>query len=150
MTIHAGGSREAPRFHPAPLTCRQCGHDLHLEITAIDALPAEFTGADSESLVEVTFRCTRCGIPFTQPADVTDVAVILNRPGNTPNVLVFGGHYIHCGHPMRTAGGEVRRIHGSYGERQLPETLGVYLATRVLRCACGFQMEIPDQGPAAG
>lgn len=150
MSIHLGGFRGSPPFQPAPVTCRQCGHDRNLEITAIDALPPESPGADSDSFVEVTFLCTRCGVPFTQPADVTDVAVILNRPGNTPNVLVFGGHYIHCGHPMRTTGGEVRSIRGSYGERQLPETLGVYLATRVLRCTCGFQMEIPDQSPAEG
>ncbi|MDE8586020.1 hypothetical protein [Arthrobacter sp. NQ4] len=37
----------------------------------------------------------------------------------------------------------MRSIHGTYG--QVPEVLGVYLATRVLRCACGFQIEIPDQ-----
>jgi len=61
----------------------------------------------------------------------------------TPDVLVRGGHYIHCGQVMAARGAEMRTIHGSYG--QLPEALGVYLATRVLRCACGFQIEIPDQ-----
>ncbi len=68
------------------------------------------------------------------------------RRGRTPDVLVVDGHYIHCGEPMGTAGAEMRSIHGTYTSRHLPETLGVYLATRVLRCVCGFQMEIPDQG----
>ncbi|MEQ7739144.1 hypothetical protein, partial [Escherichia coli] len=94
MTIHVGGFRGSPQFRPAPLACRQCGDDGNLEITAIDALPPDFAEAAAGSLVEVTFRCTRCGVPFTQPADVTEVARILNRAGNTANVLTFGGHYI--------------------------------------------------------
>lgn len=64
---------------------------------------------------------------------------------STLDVLFSDGHYVHCGEPMKTAGAEMRNIHGTYNSRQLPETLGVYLATRVLRCVCGFQMEIPDQ-----
>lgn len=58
-----------------------------------------------------------------------------------------GGHYIHCDQVMTAAGAEVRSIRGTYG--QLPDVLGVYLATSVLRCICGFQIELPDQdGPA--
>ncbi|WP_411374172.1 hypothetical protein ACLH0K_14060 [Arthrobacter sp. MPF02] len=45
---------------------------------------------------------------------------------------------------MGTAGEELRSIQGAYNNRPMPETLSVYLATRVLRCTCGFQMEIPD------
>jgi hypothetical protein len=70
------------------------------------------------------------------------------RRRNIADVLVHDGHYIHCGQPMKTAGAEMRSIHGTYNSRHLPETLGVYLATRVLRCVCGFQMEIPDQTSA--
>ncbi|TLM84496.1 hypothetical protein FDW83_07185 [Pseudarthrobacter sp. NamE2] len=62
----------------------------------------------------------------------------------TPDVLVSGGHYIHCGQPMGTAGGEFRTIQSPYTDRPMPETLTVYLATRVLRCECGFQVEVPD------
>jgi hypothetical protein len=150
MTINLGDSRGSPRSQPAPPACGQCGDDRHLDITAIDALPADFAEASPGSLVEVTFRCTRCGIPFTQPADVTEVARILNRAGSTANVLAFGGHYVHCGQPMQAAGGAMRNLFRGYMDRELPDTLGVYLATRVLRCVCGFQMEIPDGSPAAG
>ena len=77
-------------------------------------------------------------------------------PGNTrsvveaTNVLAFGGHYIHCGQPMTSAGAEMHSIHGTYRGGNLPDALGVYLATRVLRCECGFQMEIPDQYRSGG
>ncbi|MDQ0767872.1 hypothetical protein QF031_000621 [Pseudarthrobacter defluvii] len=68
-----------------------------------------------------------------------------SQPGSrrAPDVLVRGSHYIHCGQVMAASGAEMRSIHGTYGN--LPDTLGVYLATRVLRCECGFQIEIPDQ-----
>lgn len=70
-----------------------------------------------------------------------DTAGSLSSDGNIPDVLSFDGHYIHCGQPM-TRFGDTHRF---LNDRYLPETLGAYLATRVLRCDCGFQMEIPDQ-----
>ena len=66
-----------------------------------------------------------------------------SRRPNACVVLVHNGHYVHCGQVMTASAAEMRSIHGTYG--QVPETLGVYLATKVLRCACGFQIEIPDQ-----
>ena len=67
---------------------------------------------------------------------------------NPSDVLAFGGNYIHCGQPMTRAGAEVRRISSTYEEKDRPDPLAVYLATRVLRCCCGFQMEIPDHSHA--
>lgn len=77
------------------------------------------------------------------PAAITEVARILNRPGQSfADVLVIGGHYIHCGQPMTSAGGEVRVI------RATSPSLAVYLSTQVLHCPCGFQVEVPDQDSA--
>lgn len=142
MSLHWGDYREPPAFRPEPLVCPPCRSDELLEITAIDDLPG-----NPDSLVLVSYRCNGCGMPRTQPADVTAVARILNRQGNTADVLAFGDHYIHCGQPMTGAGAEMRRIHSTYREKNLPEALSVYLATRVLHCRCGFQMEIPYQSP---
>ncbi|MDQ0663139.1 hypothetical protein QFZ35_001637 [Arthrobacter ulcerisalmonis] len=61
------------------------------------------------------------------------------------DVLYVNGHYMHCGQPMGVAGADMRSFHGSCLTNRLPEALTVYLATSVLRCACGFQMEVPDQ-----
>lgn len=128
-----------------PLRCSKCGNVDKLEITSIDALDAGSPFAGSPFMVAVTFTCAECGVPTTQDTDVADVARILNRPGTPSGVLAFGGHYIHCGQPMNTVGSELRSVHGSYSDRLIPEALSVYLATRVLRCRCGFQMEIPDR-----
>jgi hypothetical protein len=133
----SGGLRQP---QTSPLRCNECGTDRHLSIRSIEALrPA------SETLVEVAYTCTTCGLFYAHPADVTQVAMILNRPGRTPGVLVFSGHYIHCGQPMEKAGAELRGLHAPVTTDQTTgDPLGVYLSTRVLRCACGFQMELPE------
>jgi hypothetical protein len=61
------------------------------------------------------------------------------------NVLVFGGHYMHCGQLMEKGGPERRRFQASRSaENVQDEVLDVYLSTRVLRCVCGFQIEVPE------
>lgn len=62
-----------------------------------------------------------------------------------PDVLFADGHYVHCGQPMQSVSAEMNSFRSIYNNRNLPEALGAYLVTRVLRCQCGFQMEIPDQ-----
>ena len=148
MPIDSGGQSLRFPLWPDPLRCRRCGQEAALEITSIDAI------AKDGPEVEVTFICLRCSLPCTRPADITEVARFLNRPGHdSGDVLVVGGHYIHCGRPMTTAGAEVRTIHSTTFEDDTKNpALGVYLTTQVLRCPCGFQVEIPDQddGTAAG
>ncbi|MBT2534215.1 hypothetical protein J7E83_19210 [Arthrobacter sp. ISL-48] len=61
------------------------------------------------------------------------------------NVLVFAGHYMHCGQLMEKGGTELRRFQASRStENVQDEALDVYLSTRVLRCVCGFQIEVPE------
>jgi hypothetical protein len=46
---------------------------------------------------------------------------------------------------MRKAGSEIRRLSAPLStEGTDRDSLDVYLATRVLRCDCGFQMELPE------
>jgi hypothetical protein len=82
---------------------------------------------------------------FSIPPTVAQVAAFLSRPGPGSAVLQFGGAYLHCGEPMSTAGSEHRSIYVPVStEQSVDGPLEVYLRTRVLRCRCGFQMEIPD------
>jgi hypothetical protein len=123
-----------------PLRCRACRNDTHLVIRAIESHQGP-----ADALVDVSYTCTACDRHHAHVADVAGVAFILNRPGNVSDVLVFGGHYIHCGRPMERAGHELRRLHAPVGtSRPEGEALDVYLSTRVIRCACGFQMELPE------
>jgi uncharacterized Zn finger protein len=124
------------------LHCPACGTDTHLTIHSIDSAPLPAAG-----LVNVTYTCERCGDLHTEEASVAQVAAILNRPGPVAaaEVLQFGGQYIHCGEPMHAAGSELRSVYApATTEVQAAAFLEVYLSTRVLRCSCGFQMEIPQ------
>ena len=54
--------------------------------------------------------------------------------------------YVHCQEPMSPVDPELRGVHWPVStEAGPPEFLSVYLKTRVLRCGCGFQIEIPHQ-----
>jgi hypothetical protein len=134
-----GGPRQP---HVDPLRCVNCGTDRHLTIHSIDTAPPPAQG-----LVTVTSTCEGCGDLHTQESSVAQVAAILNRPGpsQAADVLQFGGQYIHCGEPMHAAGTELRSAYSPVTtETPAAGVLEVYLNTRVLRCGCGFQVEIPQ------
>lgn len=133
--------------HPSgrQLWCSRCRTDRHLVIDSID--PIEPGPALDEGLVVVAYTCLDCDFLYAHAATVAQVAVILNRPGpgRTAEILQFGGAYIHCGQPMHIAGSETHSIYAPETTEQSGEpVLDVYLRTRVLKCLCGFQMEIPD------
>ena len=113
------GDPNRPVGTPAPSTPLRCGccwEDRALDITSIDS-PAGRT----PSLVEVSYRCTRCGVLCTREADVKEVARVLNRPGYTSSdVLAIVGRYIHCGQPMKAAGAEIRTIRTTFEEDRAP------------------------------
>lgn len=61
------------------------------------------------------------------------------------SVLVFGGHYMHCGQLMEKGGTGLRHFQAPRSTENVQDpALDVYLSTRVLRCMCGFQIEIPE------
>jgi hypothetical protein len=90
---------------------------------------------------------------YPSPSTVPQTAAILHRRRarrGTPGVLQLGGKYIHCGEPMHAGDSGVRSIYAPTNTECTPVEqtskglLEVYLRTRVLRCGCGFQMEIPE------
>ncbi|MBT2523277.1 hypothetical protein [Arthrobacter sp. ISL-28] len=140
---HRSGNSRRP--HGQRLWCIRCRTDQHLIIDAID--PIEPPSPPEEGLVEVSYTCLGCDFLYAHAATVAQTAAVLNRPGpgTTSGILQFGGAYIHCGEPMHTVGSETRNIYAPMTTEQPGEPLlDVYLSTRVLKCSCGFQMEIPD------
>lgn len=122
------------------LWCTQCETDEYLNIESIDTLRPPRTG-----LVAVTYTCIDCDYFYAHTASVEGLAKVLNRPGQRCGVLQIGGNYLHCGEPMTTAGSHQRSVYAALSTELIGERpLEVYLRTRVLRCSCGFQMEIPD------
>jgi predicted aconitase len=125
----------------SPLVCAACGTDGSLALHSIIALTPP-----AEGEVEVGYACTGCNLHYLHRADVVAVAAVLNRASYTEDVLVFGGHYIHCGQPMQALGSQISRLHAAaYTDGAREDAVDVNLETRVLRCSCGFQVELPDE-----
>lgn len=123
-----------------PVMCGRCGTDRHLTIRSVTDIPD--CPAD---VVMVAYTCSRCRRFSEHPAQVADLSAVLGRREQSGDVLIFGGHYMHCGQPMQKAGSELRRLSAPLSTEDAAEdTLDVYLSTRVLRCPCGFQMELPE------
>ena len=104
-------------------------------------------GAANGDLVTVAYTCDDCGLFQEHLAYARDVAAALHQVRRMGEVIVFGDDYIHCGFPMEEAGFEIERLcyrSGNGGGLNV-----VSLPTRVLRCRCGFQLEVPDQEPGA-
>ncbi len=142
---HAHRAGNSSRPSGQRLWCTRCRTGQHLVIDSID--PSVPRLLPEKVLVEVSYTCLGCDFLYAHPATVAQVAAILNKPdpGRTSGILQFGGTYIHCGEPMHTVGSETRNIYAPMTTEQSAEpVLDVYLRTRVLKCACGFQMEIPD------
>ena len=123
-----------------PVMCGNCGTDHHLTIRSVTDLPG-----GQPDVVMVSYTCGRCGTFSEHAAQVADLSLVLARPEQAGDVLIFGSHYMHCGQPMKKAGSELRRLSAPLStEDEAEDALGVYLSTRVLRCDCGFQMELPE------
>lgn len=130
----------AGRHRVLPVMCGHCGTDRQLTIRSVTGLQHS-----TPEIVLVSYTCSGCGLFSEHPAQAADLSMVLARADQTGDVLIFGGHYIHCGQPMRKAGQEMRRLSAPLStEGTDGDTLDVYLATRVLRCDCGFQMELPE------
>ena len=133
---HRPGGMQRPSAWNA--WCSEGHTDEHLIVESIEALHPP-----QEDLVDVSYTCVECDYFYAHPANVHEVAAVLNRHGQVMGVLQFGGEYFHCGSPMNSV---------SYGTSSIPgvelprrHTIhDVHLPTRLLRCGCGFQMEVPD------
>ncbi|MDP9696933.1 UNVERIFIED_ORG: hypothetical protein J2X79_004516 [Arthrobacter globiformis] len=130
----------AGRARVLPVMCDRCGTDRHLKIRSVSDVPGYPAG-----VVLAAYTCDRCWLFSEHPAQVADLSAVLGRRDQTGDVLVFGGHYMHCGQPMQKARSELRRLSAPVStEGAAEDTLDVYLSTRILRCSCGFQMELPE------
>ncbi|MFP5312229.1 MAG: hypothetical protein ACLGH7_07460 [Actinomycetes bacterium] len=129
-------SSRRPLPQPRQLQCGSCGTGHQLTIRAITAL-----GAAGGDLVTVSYTCNKCNLFQEHAAYAADVAAALNQVRWMAKVVLFGDDYLHCGFPMEEAEFEVERLCYRSSNTGLN---AVCLPTRVLRCRCGFQLEVPE------
>jgi hypothetical protein len=133
---HGGGGRH----RALPVMCGNCGTDRHVTIRSVTDMSGE-----TAEVVLVSYTCGRCGTFSEHPAQVADLSMILARPSKAGDVLIFGNHYMHCGQPMKKAGSELHKLSVPLStEAAAEDSPGVYLSTRILKCDCGFQIEVPE------
>lgn len=122
------------------LWCGDCGTDAHLVIESIQA-----QGTRPSQALAVFYTCTACGFSYNHPATVQQAGAILNRRGIQDGLLQFGSRYFHCGEPMKDTETALRSVEapvtGQPPSGDFPR--GVHLHTKLLKCRCGFEFEIP-------
>lgn len=123
------------------LGCLHCGSNEHVAIESIESLPPH----PGELHVDVAYACRKCQGSYQHRARFRDVAAILNRSKTLEGLFRFAGEYFHCGEPLRVEGTDVRSIHASSSVRDSGQDAGgVSMGTTVLRCRCGFRLELPS------
>lgn len=142
MSFISNGRRPGDPRPPKPhrLRCEDCGTEHNLAIRAITAL-----AAGNGDLVTVSYTCMDCLRFHEHTAYMGDVTAALRQVLWTPDVLIFGDDYIHCGRPMETTGHELQALHYWFSNGPSPGRLRrVLLPIQILVCRCGFQLEIPE------
>lgn len=141
MSLGFPGFRsEGPgRARVLPVMCDRCGTDRHLIIRSVTDPSEHQTG-----VVIVAYTCARCGLFSEHPARVSDLSLVMGRGTRRAKLLIFGWHYMHCGRIMKKTGSELRRIPAPPAAKAHGSLLDVYIPTRVMACACGFRLELPE------
>lgn len=123
-----------------PLGCLHCGSNENVAIESIESLPLH----PGELHVHVGYVCRKCQGNYQHTARFRDVAAILNRTRSLEGLLRFGGEYFHCGEAMSLVGSNLKSIYAPLSNEPAGGNPGaVDVTTTVLRCQCGFQLEVP-------
>lgn len=96
----------------------------------------------TSELFTVSYTCADCQRFQEHPAYASDVTAALHQANWMARIILFGDEYVHCGFPMEEAELEIERLcYRSSASGGGLNTLS--LPVRVLRCNCGFQLEVP-------
>lgn len=119
--------------------CADCDTDQYLLVDSVTTLNRQ------QNTLAAAVSCTNC---YGYRVVATTAALISGIPLRTQgdaDVVREHAAYFHCQEPMSAVTPELIGGHWPASTHAGPtEFLGVYLQTRVLRCRCGFQMEIPN------
>jgi hypothetical protein len=118
--------------------CAACDTDIHLSVES-PVITDRQTG-----VLAVALHCSHCRQSRVFDTTEEHVAVFPPRSGQHGNLVHESGGYFHCGEVMTPPGPRAESTVVTFpGQPGLTDTLAAYLATKVLRCRCGFQMELP-------
>lgn len=118
--------------------CVGCNTDRHLLVESVTTLNPQ------RATLAAAITCTQCGASRVIATTASLLAALARRDQNKNDLMHRDAGYVHCQEPMSPVDPELRGVHWPISTETGPtEFLSVYLKTRVLRCRCGFQLEIP-------
>jgi hypothetical protein len=119
--------------------CAACDTDRHLLLDSVTTMNRQ------RETLAAAISCTNCGSSHVVATTAAFLAAIPGQQGPSGGGAVHRGDaYSHCQEPMSAVDPERRSAHWPVSTHAgTPDLLGDYFRTRVLRCRCGFQMEIP-------
>lgn len=118
--------------------CSGCRSDAHLMVDSI----APVTPLSPET-VDLSYTCLECDSFYAHPVAVARAAAIMDHRGIVPGVLHFDGDYFHCGQPMKMPAPGPRAADAIARSLDPP---GHRRPAKVMRCRCGFRLELPPEG----
>jgi hypothetical protein len=96
-----------------------------------------------QETLAAAISCTKCGSSHVMSTTAALLASVPGRNGITVGAALRDATYRHCQEPMSAVDPDRRSaqrpVSTHAGARDL---LGDYLRARVVRCRCGFQMDI--------
>ena len=117
--------------------CATCETDRHLLVDSVTTMNTQ------REILAAAISCTNCGSSHVVATTAAFLAAIPG-PNRASGAVHRDDTYSHCQEPMSAVDPERRSAHRPVSTHAATQDfLGDYLRTRVLRCRCGFQMEIP-------
>ena len=130
--------RDAHQPRGRRLWCPTCDTDRHL------LLDSDTTLNEQQDPLAAAITCTRCRRSRVLATTAAFVAALPERNEDNNDVMHREAAYVHCQEPMSPVAPNLRGVQWPVSTQAGPSgLLGVSLRTRVLRCRCGFRMEIP-------
>ena len=91
--------------------------------------------------------CSGCGQSRVLDTTGEHVTALPSLQAQQRDAVPKGNSYLHCGEPMTPPGPPEEAVVQTFPAQDptvTVDSLAAYLATKVLRCHCGFQMEVPS------
>lgn len=127
--------------------CPVCGTDDYLIVEELE--PAVDVDLSGHPLWNISYSCSECDSFYGH---------LTRRPLPGPEdglyrLVPIEAGYVHCGEPMQPVDAGVRPIYDPVSNEEPPENPvlpQVRLDTVLLRCGCGFQLEVPADSSSEG
>ena len=113
--------------------CGRCGTDEYLIIESAE--PA--VGKDAAQFPEISYTCAECDRFYGHPVHHSPLRA-RSMPAESAET-----EYLHCGEPMQPKDSRIISLLQPLSTENPAEVAEARLETNLLRCACGFQLEVP-------